>query len=158
MGKLNVTSGGGLRVGPGTAIRMDKMQSIVSLADNKDYIGTAAELAEQYGYKSPATISSAIAILRALGYDIVNHGRIGYVIKSRPDRFPKEFEHFRSGAKVKLPSSNGTQLGMFGDVDKRKDRVSFFRRLANAKNPDAAVLNEDVIFMRKPIEEVMPKT
>lgn len=46
---------------------------------------------------------------------------------------------------------NGTQLGMFGDVDKRKDRVSFFRRLANEKNPDAAILNEDVIFMQKPL-------
>jgi hypothetical protein len=30
------------------------------------------------------------------------------------------------------------------------DRVSFFRWLANEKNPEAAVLNEDVIFVRKP--------
>ena len=112
MGKLNVTSGGGLRVGPGTSIRMHKIQSIISLADNKDFIGTAAELADRYGYKSPATISSAIAILRELGYDIANLGRMGYVVKARPDRFPKEFEHFRSGAKVKLPSSNGTQLAI----------------------------------------------
>ena len=46
---------------------------------------------------------------------------------------------------------NGNQLDIFGgDVEKRTDRVSFFRRLANEKNPDAAILNEDVIFVRKP--------
>jgi hypothetical protein len=44
---------------------------------------------------------------------------------------------------------HGTQRGIFEDVEKRTDRVSFFRRLANEKNPDAAILNEDVIFMRK---------
>lgn len=46
---------------------------------------------------------------------------------------------------------HGVQRGIFGDVEKRKDRVSFFRRLANEKNPDAAILNEDVIFMQKPL-------
>jgi hypothetical protein len=47
---------------------------------------------------------------------------------------------------------NGNQLDIFGgDVEKRTDRVSFFRRLANEKNPDAAILNEDVIFVRKPL-------
>jgi hypothetical protein len=46
----------------------------------------------------------------------------------------------------------GTQRGMFGDVEKRKDRVSFFRRLANERNPDNAILNEDVIFVRKPVD------
>ncbi len=45
----------------------------------------------------------------------------------------------------------GTQTSMFGDdVELTKSRISFFRRLANAKNPDSAILNEDVIFMRKP--------
>jgi hypothetical protein len=44
---------------------------------------------------------------------------------------------------------HGTQRGIFEDVEKRTDRVSFFRRLANEKNPEAAILNEDVIFMRK---------
>lgn len=45
---------------------------------------------------------------------------------------------------------HGTQTGLFGDVERRTDRVSFFRRLANEKNPDAAILNEDVVFVRKP--------
>jgi hypothetical protein len=46
---------------------------------------------------------------------------------------------------------NGTQLGMFGeDKEHRTDRVSFFRRLANEKNPDHAILNEDVWVMVKP--------
>lgn len=45
---------------------------------------------------------------------------------------------------------NGVQAGLFGnDKELRKDRVSFFRRLANEKNPDAAVLNEDVIILRR---------
>jgi hypothetical protein len=44
---------------------------------------------------------------------------------------------------------HGIQRGIFGDVEKRTDRVSFFRRLANERNPEAAVLNEDVIFVRK---------
>lgn len=44
----------------------------------------------------------------------------------------------------------GTQLDIFGNAhDKRIDRVSFFRRLANERNPDAAILNEDVIIVRK---------
>jgi hypothetical protein len=38
---------------------------------------------------------------------------------------------------------------MFEDVDKTIDRVSFFRRLANDKNPDNAILNEDVWIMVK---------
>jgi hypothetical protein len=41
------------------------------------------------------------------------------------------------------------QIGMFEDVDKTIDRVSFFRRLANDKNPDNAILNEDVWIMVK---------
>ena len=46
----------------------------------------------------------------------------------------------------------GTQLDIFGgEHEKRIDRVSFFRRLANEKNPDNAILNEDVIFVRKPL-------
>ena len=46
----------------------------------------------------------------------------------------------------------GTQLDIFGNEhEKRIDRVSFFRRLANEKNPDNAILNEDVIFVRKPL-------
>jgi hypothetical protein len=46
----------------------------------------------------------------------------------------------------------GTQLDIFGgEVERRVDRVSFFRRLANERNPEAAVLNEDVIIVRKPI-------
>ncbi len=48
--------------------------------------------------------------------------------------------------------SNGSQLDIFGgEVERRIDRVSFFRRLANAKNPDNAILNEDVIFVSKPV-------
>lgn len=43
------------------------------------------------------------------------------------------------------------QTGMFGSVDKTIDRVSFFRRLANEKNPDNAILNEDILFMQKPL-------
>ena len=46
---------------------------------------------------------------------------------------------------------HGIQSSLFGDVEKRVDRVSFFRQLANKRNPDAAVLNEDVIFVRKPL-------
>lgn len=46
----------------------------------------------------------------------------------------------------------GNQLDIFGnDHEKRIDRVSFFRRLANEKNPDNAILNEDVIFVQKPL-------
>jgi hypothetical protein len=46
----------------------------------------------------------------------------------------------------------GTQLDIFGgETHKQVDRVSFFRRLANQKNPDNAILNEDVIIVRKPI-------
>lgn len=44
---------------------------------------------------------------------------------------------------------HGTQLGFFEDVERRTDRVSFFRRLANERNPAAAILNEDVIIMRR---------
>jgi hypothetical protein len=41
---------------------------------------------------------------------------------------------------------------MFGeDVDLTIDRVSFFRRLANKNNPDNAILNEDCIIVRKPL-------
>ena len=47
----------------------------------------------------------------------------------------------------------GTQLDIFGGkVEKRIDRVSFFRQLANKRNPEAAILNEDVVFVRKPTE------
>lgn len=46
---------------------------------------------------------------------------------------------------------NGTQGGLFGDArELRKEKVSFFRRLANAKHPESAIVNEDVIFVRKP--------
>ena len=48
---------------------------------------------------------------------------------------------------------NGTQLGIFEDVERRTDRVSFFRRLANERNPDAAILNEDVIIVRRPADD-----
>jgi len=45
----------------------------------------------------------------------------------------------------------GTQTSIFdGDVHKQVDRVSFFRRLANDANPDNAILNEDIIIVRKP--------
>ena len=45
----------------------------------------------------------------------------------------------------------GAQLDIFGGVvEKRVDRVSFFRRLANERNPENAILNEDVIFVMKP--------
>lgn len=55
-------------------------------------------------------------------------------------------EHIR----VWRTEHNGTQSDMFGD-DKHytTDRVSFFRRLANEKNPDNAILNEDVWIMEK---------
>lgn len=47
---------------------------------------------------------------------------------------------------------HGTQLDIFGNGHaKQVDRVSFFRRLANEKNPDNAILNEDVIIVRKPL-------
>lgn len=47
----------------------------------------------------------------------------------------------------------GTQRGLFGgDVELTKTRVSFFRRLANQNNPDAAITNEDILFLRKPME------
>ena len=46
---------------------------------------------------------------------------------------------------------HGTQLGLLGeDQELRTDRVSFFRRMANQRNPDAAILNEDILFVRKP--------
>lgn len=47
---------------------------------------------------------------------------------------------------------HGEQAGMFGDArELRKEKVSFFRRLANQNNPNAAIANEDVIFVRKPV-------
>lgn len=47
---------------------------------------------------------------------------------------------------------NGTQHGMFGEArEMRKEKVSFFRRLANAKRPETAIANEDVLFVRKPL-------
>jgi len=46
----------------------------------------------------------------------------------------------------------GTQTALFGeDVELTKTKVSFFRRLANRNNPDAAITNEDVLFVRKPL-------
>jgi len=46
----------------------------------------------------------------------------------------------------------GNQLDIFGnDHEKRVDRVSFFRRLANERNPKNAIVNEDVLFMQKPL-------
>lgn len=46
---------------------------------------------------------------------------------------------------------HGAQLDIYGNpVPLGKSRVSFFRRLANSKNPEAAILNEDVIFVRVP--------
>lgn len=47
---------------------------------------------------------------------------------------------------------NGTQLDLWGNGHSRDvERVSFFRRLANERNPKAAILNEDVIILRKPL-------
>lgn len=44
-----------------------------------------------------------------------------------------------------------TQLGMFGDdKDMTIERLSFFRRLANKRNPAAKVESEDVWIVRKP--------
>jgi len=46
----------------------------------------------------------------------------------------------------------GSQLDIFGDTHHRNvDRVSFFRRLANEKNPSGSILNEDIIIVRKPL-------
>jgi hypothetical protein len=48
-------------------------------------------------------------------------------------------------------TDHGAQLGLLGEDKSLKcDKVSFFRRLANEKNPHAAILNEDVWFVRKP--------
>ena len=45
----------------------------------------------------------------------------------------------------------GVQMGLLGEERAlRKERVSFFRRLSNAKDPATAILNEDVYFVRKP--------
>ena len=46
---------------------------------------------------------------------------------------------------------HGAQLDIFGEAKPQgKTKVSFFRRLANQKSPETAILNEDVIFVRKP--------
>jgi hypothetical protein len=46
-----------------------------------------------------------------------------------------------------------TQQNMFvHHQDKTKERVSFFRRLANAKNPDAAIQAEDIYIVRNGAE------
>lgn len=46
-----------------------------------------------------------------------------------------------------------TQTNALGeDVDLTVEQISFFRRLANRRNPDAAIRNEDVIIVRKPLE------
>ena len=45
---------------------------------------------------------------------------------------------------------HGDQLDIFGEAKPMgTTKVSFFRRLANQKNPEAAILNEDVIFVRR---------
>lgn len=47
---------------------------------------------------------------------------------------------------------HGTQLDLWGNGhEKKTERLSFFRRLANRRNPAAAVENEDVIIVRKPL-------
>lgn len=47
--------------------------------------------------------------------------------------------------------SHGEQLDIFGNGHNQgTTKVSFFRRLANQKSPDTAIVNEDVIFVRKP--------
>lgn len=48
--------------------------------------------------------------------------------------------------------SYGEQLDIFGNGHEQgKTKVSFFRRLANQKSPDTAIVNEDVVFVRKPL-------
>jgi tRNA G10 N-methylase Trm11 len=48
-------------------------------------------------------------------------------------------------------TDHGAQMDIFGQaVPQGTTKVSFFRRLSNAKNPDAAILNEDIWFVRKP--------
>jgi len=47
---------------------------------------------------------------------------------------------------------HGEQLDIFGNGHEHgKTKVSFFRRLANQKSPETAIVNEDVIFVRKPL-------
>jgi hypothetical protein len=44
------------------------------------------------------------------------------------------------------------QAGIFGnDRDTTVDRVSFFRRLSNRRDPENAILNEDVYIVRRPL-------
>ena len=44
------------------------------------------------------------------------------------------------------------QLGLFGGSHSRdKERVSFFRRMSNKKNPENAITSENVIILRKPL-------
>jgi hypothetical protein len=48
--------------------------------------------------------------------------------------------------------THGAQLDMFGEpVELKTSKVSFFRRLSNKNNPDAAIENEDVIMVRRPL-------
>lgn len=55
-----------------------------------------------------------------------------------------------------LTEEHGTQLGMFGeDKERRKERKSFFRRLAE-KNGSPRIDYEDVIIMRRPLFEATP--
>ena len=106
MSELNITSGGGLRRGPGTAIKDKKIRALVSLVDSRDYIGTTSALAEQFGYSSTSTVIAAIGILRALGYAIKNGGRaMGYIVTKRPAEFPHGFEHFRQNGQMKIAIS-----------------------------------------------------
>ena len=47
-------------------------------------------------------------------------------------------------------TDHGAQLGLLGeDKPLRRDKVSFFRRLSNAKDPTTAILSEEVWFVQK---------
>jgi hypothetical protein len=47
----------------------------------------------------------------------------------------------------------GTQMDLWGNGhEKRVDRISFFRRLSNAADPENAILSEDIWIAQKPLD------
>lgn len=51
-----------------------------------------------------------------------------------------------------------TQIGLFGqDKDHTKRQTAFFRRLANARNPDATIEDEEIWIVQKPADQPAPE-
>lgn len=124
-----------------------------------DYGYTAGQLANDKGdfwTAARAIVEQVYTVLRPGGHAIWVTG--DFVRDGRRVYFGRQWQELCTAAGfvpvewivAHKSESKGVQLDIFGNaISQSVDRVSFFRRLANEKNPDAAILNEDVIIMRK---------